>query len=224
MSKNINYHKLNPCLSANNRHSYKKFSAILSLIVVLILFLSALFFSQKKTIRFYPIIQSNCSQFKNSTKLDSSNIKSEHKDPNILNTFDTKDSEWLFDLEAKSEWFPEGVIGDNITGYPQNIVPNIVHYVLLDYNQIDFIHYLSFKSVLNVQKPDKVMVHCNCDKVEGNYWNRLKEETEEFENKIVIRTIERTGHIFGVKFAHVWHESDIMRNRVCIFFKNIFFN
>jgi hypothetical protein len=120
-------------------------------------------------------------------------------------------------LEAKSDWFPDGVIGDNITGYPKLIVPNIVHYVLSDYNQIDFIHYLSFKSVFNVQKPDKVMIHWNCDKLEGNFWNRLKSEIEEFDNKIIIRRIEKTGHIFGVKFANVWHETDIVRNRVCIY-------
>jgi hypothetical protein len=133
-----------------------------------------------------------------------------------LNLFDTKDSEYLFDLEAKSDWFPEGVIGDNVTGYPKLIVPNIVHYVLLDYNRIDFIHYLSFKSVFNVQKPDKVMIHCNCDELEGKYWNRLKNEIEEFDNKIIIRRIEKTGHIFGVKFANVWHESDVVRNKVSI--------
>jgi hypothetical protein len=61
------------------------------------------------------------------------------------------------------------------------------------------------------------MIHWNCDKLEGNFWNRLKSEIEEFDNKIIIRRIEKTGHIFGVKFANVWHETDIVRNRVCIY-------
>ncbi len=165
----------------------------------------------------YSVDQLDSSELKDSKIFDSSNIINEFKNSKILNSFDTKDSEWLFDLEAKSEWFPEGVIGDNIRGYPKLIVPNIVHYVLLDYNQIDFIHYLSFKSVLNVQKPDKVMIHCNCDKLEGNYWNRLKNEIKEFKNKVIIRRVKKTGHIFGVKFANVWHESDIVRNRVSIY-------
>jgi hypothetical protein len=170
-----------------------------------------------KTKSFYPIGQSNCSEYKNLNNLNTSVTKVEDKNSKILNSFDTKDSEWLFDLEAKSEWFPEGVIGDNITGYPKLIVPNIIHYVLLDDNQINFIHYISFKSVLNVQKPDKVMIHCNCDELEGNYWNRLKNEFEDFNNKVIIRRIEKTGHIFGVKFDNIWHESDIVRIKVCIY-------
>jgi hypothetical protein len=129
--------------------------------------------------------------------------KVEDKNSKIFNLFDIKDNEYLFDLEAKSDWFPDGVIGDNITGYLKFIVTNIVHY-------------LSFKSVFNVQKPDKVMIHWNCDKLEGNFWNRLKSEIEEFDNKIIIRRIEKTGHIFGVKFANVWHESDVVRNKVSI--------
>jgi hypothetical protein len=217
MNKNTNHHKLNPCLSANNGHSYKKFSAIFGLIFIFILLLSSLFFSQMKTKSFYPIGQSNCSEYKNLNNLNTSVTKVEDKNSKILNSFDTKDSEWLFDLEAKSEWFPEGVIGDNITGYPKLIVPNIIHYVLLDDNQINFIHYISFKSVLNVQKPDKVMIHCNCDELEGNYWNRLKNEFEDFNNKVIIRRIEKTGHIFGVKFNNIWHESDIVRIKVCIY-------
>jgi len=165
----------------------------------------------------YSVDQLDSSELKDSKILHFSNAINEFKNSKILNSFDTKDSEWLFDLEAKSEWFPEGVIGDNITGYPKLIVPNIVHYVLLDYNQIDFIHYLSFKSVLNVQKPDKVMIHCNCDELKGNYWNRLKNEFKDFNNTIIIRRIEKTGHIFGVKFANVWHESDIVRIKVRIY-------
>ena len=82
----------------------------------------------------------------------------------------------MFDLEANSQWFPDGVIGDNITGYPYFIVPNIIHYVLIDDNQINFAHYLSFKSVFSVQNPDKIMIHCNCDEIKGKYWTKLKSE------------------------------------------------
>ncbi len=102
------------------------------------------------------------------------------------------------------------MVGDNVTGYPNFIVPNIVHYVLLNENQINFVHYLSFKSVLNVQKPDKVMIDCNCDHIEGYHWNqRLSKQSND--NKI-----ERPALIFGVIFNNIWHESDVIRNKVCI--------
>jgi hypothetical protein len=141
-----------------------------------------------------------------------------------FDSFDTEDNDWLFDLEANSQWFPNGVIGDNVTGYHNFIVPNIVHYVLLNDNQINFVHYLSFKSVLNIQKPDKVMIHCNCDHIEGHHWNQLNNEFKDFQNKVMIRKIERPALIFGVKFNNIWHESDIIRNKVCICDKKSDFN
>jgi hypothetical protein len=84
------------------------------------------------------------------------------------------------------------------------------------YNQIDFVNYLSLKSVFKIQNPDKVMIHCSCDKLEGKYWDKLKNSTEEIQNKIIIRKIEKSGYIFGFKFSCVYHESDIGRNRVGI--------
>jgi hypothetical protein len=45
----------------------------------------------------------------------------------------------------------------------------------------------------------------------------LKNEFKDFNNTIIIRRIEKTGHIFGVKFANVWHESDIVRIKVRIY-------
>ncbi len=131
-------------------------------------------------------------------------------------SFDTEDNDWLFDLEANSQWFPNGVIGDNVTGYPNFIVPNIVHYVLLNDNQINFVHYLSFNSVLNVQKPDKIMIDCNCDHMEAYHWNQLNNEFKDFQNKVMIRKIERPELILGVKFKNIRHESDVIRTKVCI--------
>jgi hypothetical protein len=87
---------------------------------------------------------------------------------------------------------------------------------LLNENQINFVHYLSFKSVLNVQKPDKVMIHCDCDELEGYHWNKLKNEFKDFQNIVMIRKIERPTLIFGAKFNNIWHESDIIRIKVCI--------
>ncbi len=127
------------------------------------------FYSNKS---FYSVSQLNRLEFKNSKNLSTFVTKVEDKNSKIFNLFDIKDNEYLFDLEAKSDWFPDGVIGDNITGYLKFIVTNIVHY-------------LSFKSVFNVQKPYKVMIHCNCDKLEGNYWNRLKNEFKDSTIKLL---------------------------------------
>lgn len=65
------------------------------------------------------------------------------------------------------------IFGDNITGYPINIVPNIVHYVLFNIKQIEFGHFISILSVLRNQKPDQIIVHCDCDHLIGDYYERI---------------------------------------------------
>jgi hypothetical protein len=178
-----------------------------------ILFFILMYFYQSK-------IREHISKYEFGIKFNQSifiNNCSKVNQTKYLNFFDTEDNNYLLDLEANSDWFPEGVIGNNITGYQSFIVPNIVHYVLLDYNQIDFVNYLSLKSVFKFQNPDKVMIHCNCDQLEGKYWNKLKNSTEEIQNKIIIRKIEKSGYIFGFKFSCVYHESDIARNRVGLY-------
>jgi hypothetical protein len=171
-------------------------------------------------INFYQsIIREHISKYEFGKKSNQSifiNNCSKENQTKYLNFFDTEDNNYIFDLEANSDWFPEGITGNNITGYQTFIVPNIVHYVLLDYNQIDFVHFLSLKSVFKFQNPDKVMIHCNCDRLKGKYWDKLKNSTEEIQNKIIIRKIEKSGYIFGFKFSCVYHESDIVRNKVCI--------
>jgi hypothetical protein len=83
------------------------------------------------------------------------------------------DTEWLFSVEATSQWFPEGIEGNNITGYEVPIIPNIVHYVMLDQTELMFVHYISVKSVLRHQKPLQIIFHCNCHQLTGNYWHLI---------------------------------------------------
>ena len=128
---------------------------------------------------------------------------------------DIDETEFLFEIEAKSEWSPYGILENNVDGYKELIVPNIVHYLLLDYNDINFAHYLSFKSVLNIQKPEKIMIHSNYNKLEGKYWMKLKDEYKDLNNIVIMKKIEVREKVFGVKFSNIWHNSDIIRNKVC---------
>ncbi len=137
-----------------------------------------------------------------------------------LTTFDTNESQYLFENEANSDWFPDGTIGDNIKGYPYFIVPNIVHYLVLDQTKLMFVHYLSIKSVLRHQKPDRIYIHCNCDKLDGKYWTRLENELNyTVSKKIIFSRIEKPLTVFGLHYSKVWdnwHVSDVLRNKVLI--------
>jgi hypothetical protein len=142
-------------------------------------------------------------------------------------TFDTKESQYLFENEANSDWFPDGTVGDNIRGYPYFIVPNIVHYLVLDKTELMFVHYISIKSVLRHQKPDRIYIHCNCDKLDGKYWTRLENELNYIDSKkIIFLRIEKPLTVFGLYYSkewHNWHVSDVLRNKVLITTSLFFF-
>ena len=138
---------------------------------------------------------------------------------NGVPVFDTNEAQWLFDIEAKTEWFPSGVEGDNITGYPDLIVPNIVHYIAFDSTELTFVHYISMKSVLRHQKPDKIIIHCNCYEMTGNYWLRLKDEIKQTNTSLFMRFIEKPNTIYGKSISvglGKYHASEILRYIVCI--------
>lgn len=78
---------------------------------------------------------------------------------------------------ASDSWFPAGITGDNETGYPLPIIPNIVHYVLFEDHKMTFVHYISILSVLKNQKPEIIYIHCDCDELEGELWARLMSDS-----------------------------------------------
>ena len=101
------------------------------------------------------------------------------------------------------------------------IVPNIIHYILLKQHFISFAHFISIKSVIRNHKPDQIIIHCDCDKIEGNYWERIKLERIH----IKIRRIEIPDEIFGHKLSSsykLWHASDILRNKILREFGGIY--
>jgi hypothetical protein len=57
------------------------------------------------------------------------------------------------------------VFENNVTGYPYDIVPNVVHYILFTIHEIQFSHFISLLSVLRNQKPDQIIIHCDCDQL-----------------------------------------------------------
>jgi hypothetical protein len=62
------------------------------------------------------------------------------------------------------------VFGNNIIGYPFEIVPNIVDYILFTIHEIRFSHFISLLSFLRNQKPYQIIIHYNCDQLNGEYY------------------------------------------------------
>ena len=114
----------------------------------------------------------------------------------------------------------------NITGYPFNIVPNIVHYVLFTLHEIQFSHFLSFLSVLRNQRPEKIYIHCDCYKLDENeYYKRLMDIINKTSTQLVVRYMERPSEIFGQKLSTKFidfHSSDLARQQVLQLFGGIY--
>ena len=93
-------------------------------------------------------------------------------------------------------------------------VPNIVHYILFGINDIQFSHYLSVLSVLKNQKPSLIYIHCDCDRLTGQYWERAVRVADKLNTTLVVRRVVKPTEIFGHKLSTSymnWHSSDITR-------------
>lgn len=114
-------------------------------------------------------------------------------------------------------WLPDGG-GDNITGWPQDIVPNVVHNILFQHHAITYVHMLSLLSVIKIQKPEKIIIHCDCDRLNAddeNWMRIIGEVNKTNEISVHIETIERPTEIFGKKLRFLnHHASDVTRWRI----------
>jgi len=134
-------------------------------------------------------------------------------------------SKSISDLHKSNSYEDHMIFGDNITGYPIRIVPNIVHYVLFTIHQVEFGHFISILSVLKNQKPDQIIIHCDCDQLNGSYYERILKILPKTKTKLTIRKIERPTEIFGKPLNKEWidwHASDITRIRVLMEFGGIY--
>jgi hypothetical protein len=119
----------------------------------------------------------------------------------------------------------ELVFGDNINGYPYEIVPNIIHYILFSIHEIQFSHFISLLSVLRNQKPDQIIIHCDCNQLNGKYYKRILRIISKTKTILKIRQIEKPTKVFGrnlSKYYLNWHSADITRIKLLTEFGGIY--
>lgn len=117
------------------------------------------------------------------------------------------------------------IFNDNITRYPIDIVPNIVHYVLFTIHEIEFVHFISILSVIKNQRPKQLYIHCDCHHLTGSYYERVVSIANKTKTDFIIRKIEKPTQIFGKKLNKGWmnfHASDITRIKVLSEFGGIY--
>lgn len=113
-------------------------------------------------------------------------------------------------------WVPQGA--EDITGWPQNIVPNVVHYILFQRHRITYVHMLSIFSVIKIQNPEKIIIHCDCDHMDladENWYRVINEVNKTNEITVIINKIEKPTVIYGKRLRYVnHHASDVTRWRI----------
>lgn len=89
------------------------------------------------------------------------------------------------------------------------VVPNIVHFIWFGKEKkMSFINYVSILSAHKIQKPDKIMLHCNHLPV-GDYWDRIWKEVP-----ITIKHKEPPEEIHGQKLLHMYHKGDVAKIQI----------
>jgi mannosyltransferase OCH1-like enzyme len=97
--------------------------------------------------------------------------------------------------------------------------------VLFDINEIQFAHFISILSVLRHQKPDEIIIHCNCDQLNGINWRIVRDRANSSNTEIRIRKVSKINQIFNIPLRgkwQNWHSSDITRIKVLMEFGGIY--
>ena len=82
-----------------------------------------------------------------------------------------------------------------------NVVPNIVHFIWFGENKnMSFINYVSILSAHKIQKPEKIMLHCNHLPV-GPWWEKIWKEVP-----LTIMHREPPEEVHGQKLLHMYHK------------------
>lgn len=84
-------------------------------------------------------------------------------------------------------------------------IPNIMHFIWFSDAPFEFdLHkYITIKSALDVNEPDKLFYYCNHEPF-GYYWDKLKD-------KIIIEITNPPEEIFGIPIQTIQHKSDVIR-------------
>ena len=101
---------------------------------------------------------------------------------------------------------------NNITGTINiTIIPNLIHYVHLNQEKINFIVFLSILSSWLNQKPDFIYLHCNKCNYTGKYWLALQKH-KQIKSILKIKRINYYEEkIFNQKPGYIHHVSDVIR-------------
>lgn len=102
------------------------------------------------------------------------------------------------------------------------IIPNEVHFILFEKRELEFIQFLSIVSAIKVQKPEQILVHCDCKELSGRYWDLLISLSEITNIPVKVIYLAKPTHVFGQKLSSVYHSADVARIQVLMNYGGIY--
>lgn len=88
------------------------------------------------------------------------------------------------------------------------LVPNIIHLIYLNLNEIKFYQCINIYSIFLNQKPDRIYIHCNKCEFTGKYWQELN-SIDEIRRVLVVNKVKEIDTIFGKKVGWIQHRCKI---------------
>uniref|UniRef100_T1IQT1 Alpha-1,4-N-acetylglucosaminyltransferase n=1 Tax=Strigamia maritima TaxID=126957 RepID=T1IQT1_STRMM len=111
--------------------------------------------------------------------------------------------------KIRSYFTPEIIdfsLADNITGFADPIVPNIIHFFKFRNHNFTFTDMICLLAAWCNQQPNQLLIHCDCVELEGPYWNHVKNL-----NGVQVHPMNEPRAVFGRPLSSVYHAGDIAR-------------
>lgn len=96
---------------------------------------------------------------------------------------------------------------NNKEPFPEYIVPNFIHLVYLNLNEIKFYQCVNIYSIFLNQKPERIYIHCDKCDFKGYYWDQLN-SIEEIRKILIVNRVPDKKTIFGKEFGWIQHRLD----------------
>ena len=100
---------------------------------------------------------------------------------------------------------------DNTVGSPTPLVPDIIHFIQFDQEEISFIHFICMCSAFYNHASSFIYLHTNVKVLRGKYFNLLKKL---FGKVLIVKYLERPSHVYGQRLSSVQHSADVARIKI----------
>jgi len=100
---------------------------------------------------------------------------------------------------------------DNTVGSPTPLVPDIIHFIQFDQQEISFIHFICMCSAFYNHASSFIYLHTNVKVLRGKYFNLLKKL---FGKVLIVKYLEKPSHVYGQRLSSVQHSADVARIKI----------